>query len=110
MGARLLGKMARGLARDQSRDKALKKKVAPKGAKDDLTPAQRVERDKKALEEKKAAKEALKKEKLEVDVHGNFQAQLDKEEARKLKQRAEKKERAKQAGQCAKQNRKMLAQ
>merc|ERR1711907_565056 len=100
--------MARGLSREQSRDKAAAKKAsgAKKGNKEDLTPAQRAERDKAALEAKKAAKEAQKAARLEVDVHGNAAKEFAEAEARKLKQRADKKERAKQAGQCAKQNRK----
>ena len=54
--------MARGLSREQSREKAQKKQAQTgKGGKDDnLTPQQRAERDAARMAEKKAAKENAK--------------------------------------------------
>ena len=89
--------MARGLSRDQSREKTLKKNAEKgKGQRDDnLTPQQRNERDAKLMAEKKAAKEKAKAE-------GAISAdQTAEEEARKAKLRAEAKERREQrAQQC----------
>jgi len=61
------------------------------------------------MAEKKAAKEAMKAERLSNDPHGNATAEYEAAEKRKLKQKADKKERSKEAGQCAKQNRNVLA-
>ena len=55
--------MARGLSRDLAREKNAKKgsnDKNAKGNKESLTPAQRAERDAKAMAEKKALKEAQK--------------------------------------------------
>merc|ERR1711865_765008 len=75
------GKMARGLSRDQSREKNQKKAVAAGGGgKDDgMTPAQRNERDAKMMAEKKAKKEAMK---ANGDISSADEAA---EEARKAK-------------------------
>mmetsp|Transcript_14883 Transcript_14883/g.17971 ORF Transcript_14883/g.17971 Transcript_14883/m.17971 type:complete len:94 (-) Transcript_14883:339-620(-) len=86
--------MARGLSRDQSREKNQKKQAASgSGKKDDgLTPAQRNERDAKMMAEKKAAKEA-KKATGEISS-----ADVQAEEARKAKLKQEAADRrAKQA-------------
>ena len=64
--------------------------------------------DAKALAEKKAAKEALKTERLSNDPHGNATAFYEAADARKEKQKADKKERSKEVGQAAKQNRSVL--
>jgi|Transcript_14608 hypothetical protein len=52
--------MARGLSREQSREKNLKKEKGAKTKDDGMTPAQRNERDAKMMAEKKAKKEAAK--------------------------------------------------
>lgn len=81
--------MARGLNREQAREKNLKKAASKTGGpKDDgLTPAQRKERDAKILAEKKAAKE-------KAIAEGIISAEQQAEEAkRKAKAKAAAEER-----------------
>jgi hypothetical protein len=82
--------MARGLSREQSKEKNLKKQQnAPKGNTENLTPAQRAERDKAAMAAKKAAKDAAK---ADLAQSADGAAQLAAEEKRKAEQRARQKE------------------
>ena len=83
--------MARGLSRDLAREKNAKKSGAgsAKGNKESLTPQQRAERDAKAMQEKKAAKEAQKAKDL---ASGKLTPeQVKEEEARKAKMREKQK-------------------
>ena len=82
--------MARGLSRAQSKEKNLKKQQnAAKGNTENLTPAQRAERDKAAMAAKKAAKDAAK---AELAKSADGAAQLAAEEKRKAELRAKQKE------------------
>lgn len=84
-------RMARGLSRDLAREKNAKKSGAgsAKGNKESLTPQQRAERDAKAMQEKKAAKEAQKAKDL---ASGKLTPeQVKEEEARKAKMREKQK-------------------
>ena len=76
--------MARGLSREQSKEKNAKKAAGPKGNTENLSPAQRAERDKAAMAAKKAAKDAAKT--------GMSAEDLAAEEKRKAEQRARQKE------------------
>ena len=84
--------MARGLSRDLAREKNAKKgshDKNAKGNKESLTPAQRAERDAKAMAEKKAAKEAQKAKDLAT---GKLTPeQVKEEEMRKAKMREKQK-------------------
>ena len=84
--------MARGLSRDLAREKNAKKASNDKNAKgnkESLTPAQRAERDAKAMAEKKAAKEAQKAKDLAT---GKLTPeQVKEEEMRKAKMREKQK-------------------
>ena len=84
--------MARGLSRDLAREKSAKKGSGDKNAKgnkESLTPAQRAERDAKAMAEKKAAKEAQKAKDLAT---GKLTPeQVKEEEMRKAKMREKQK-------------------
>ena len=62
-------------------------------------------RDAKAMADKKAAKAAEKEAKLANDPHGNATAAYDAADARKAKQKSDKKERQKESGQYAKAER-----
>ena len=83
--------MARGLSRDLSRAKNAKKAKDPKGNKESsLTPSQRAERDKKAMEEKKRLKEQRKQDDLKS---GKItREQIKEEELRKAKLREKQRE------------------
>ena len=76
--------MARGLSREQSKEKNAKKAAGPKGNTENLTPAQRAARDKAAMAAKKAAKDEAKT--------GMSAEDLAAEEKRKVEQRARQKE------------------
>ena len=84
--------MARGLSRDLAREKNAKKASNDKNAKgnkESITPAQRAERDAKAMAEKKAAKEAQKAKDLAT---GKLTPeQVKEEEMRKAKMREKQK-------------------
>merc|ERR1712118_157165 len=102
--------MARGLAKEQSQAKGIAKRAAGnKGNTENLSPAQRAERDAAALAEKKARKEASRAETLAGDIDGSGAKAIADAEARKKKQREDKKERAKESSQCAKQLRNQAA-
>ena len=84
--------MARGLSRELAKEKAQKKQGqrAAKGNKEDLTPAQRAERDAKLLNEKKARKEA---ERAKLAASGEEgAAAVRAEEAKKAAMRAKQRE------------------
>lgn len=84
--------MARGLSREISKAKGDKKAAAKaKGNKGDLTPAQRAERDAKAMREKAEAKAKAKADLL-ASGGADAAAQLAEEEKKKAAMRAKQRE------------------
>lgn len=93
--------MARGLSREQSKEKNAKAAAsANKGNQEGISSAARAERDAKKLQEKQAANAAKKADALAAG--GSAAEQALKEEAAKAAQRAAKKERAYTNTQAAK--------
>ena len=93
--------MARGLSREQSKEKNAKAAAsANKGNQEGISSAARAERDAKKLQEKQAANAAKKADALAAG--GSAAEEALKEEAAKAAQRAAKKERAYTNTQAAK--------
>eukprot|EP00966_Prymnesium_polylepis_P201495 4668565-Prymnesium_polylepis.1 len=99
--------MARGLSREQSKEKNVKAAAsANKGNKEDLSASARAERDAATLQAKQAAN-AAKKAELVASGQADQVAAM---EAAKAAQREAKKERAANSTQVAKQNAKAMGQ
>jgi hypothetical protein len=80
--------MARGLSRDLAREKAQKKTVSQKGNKETaLTPAQRQERDAKALIEKKLLKETKKEEDIKTGKITEQEIKQEEEKKQRLREK-----------------------